>query len=152
MKRVRILLAGVLVAALSCVAVASAQPRAHTAQTNTIELRETNLGQIVVNSSGFTLFMFTKDRMKKEACQSISGCTSVWPPLLVTGTPMAGPGLNAKKLSTITLENGTKQATYAGHPLYMYSFNKGPGETGYVGAKEFGGSWFALNAMGKKVK
>ena len=34
----------------------------------------------------------------------------------------------------------------------MYSFNKGPGETGYVGAKEFGGKWFALNGMGKKFK
>lgn len=155
MKPTRILCIGALVAAVSCAAIANASARtpvAHRAQSATIELRETSLGPILVNSSGFTLYMFTKDRKLTDNCVGITGCAGVWPPLEVTGTPTAGPGLTAKKLSTITLPGGAEQVTYAGHPLYMYSHDKGPGETSYVGATEFGGKWFALNAKGKKVK
>ncbi len=153
MKPSRILLAGTLVAALCWAAVAGAQPlTAHTAQTATVELRENSLGPILVNSSGFTLFQFTKDRKKQDNCVAIKGCEGVWPPLTVTGTPTAGPGLKASLLSTITLPSGKHQVTYAGHPLYGYIGNKGPGETSYVGANEFGGKWFAVNAKGHKVK
>lgn len=155
MKPIRMLLIGAVVAAVGCAAVANAgarTPVAHSAQTATVELRETSLGPILVNSSGFTLYMFTKDRKLQDNCVTISGCPGVWPPLEVTGTPTAGPGLNAAKLSTIVLPGGATQVTYYGHPLYMYSHDKGPGETGYVGATEFGGKWFALTAKGKKVK
>jgi predicted lipoprotein with Yx(FWY)xxD motif len=153
MRPTRLLFAGVLVAAVSWAAIASARPPVgHVAQTSTIELRETKLGKIITNSSGFTLFRFTKDAKNKDNCVGISGCPEVWPPLTVTGTPTAGPGLKASKLSTTTLPNGEKQVTYFGHPLYLYVGDKGPEETGYVGALEFGGHWYALNAKGGSVK
>ncbi len=153
MKPTRVVLAGVLVAALSWAAMANASPPiGHSAQAATIELRETRLGKILTNSAGFTLFEFTKDKKKKDNCVAISGCDEVWPPLTVTGTPTAGAGLKAKKLSTITLPSGAHQVTYAGHPLYLYVGDKGPEETSYVGALEFGGYWYALNAKGKPVK
>jgi predicted lipoprotein with Yx(FWY)xxD motif len=47
---------------------------------------------------------------------------------------------------------GGKQVTYAGHPLYTYSGDSGPGQTSYVGAKSFGGTWYAINASGGTVK
>ncbi|MFI4993711.1 MAG: hypothetical protein ACHQCH_08880 [Solirubrobacterales bacterium] len=47
---------------------------------------------------------------------------------------------------------GGKQVTYAGHPLYTYSGDSGPGETSYVGEKQFGGTWYAINASGHTVK
>ena len=72
--------------------------------------------------------------------------------LTTTGKPKAGPGVSASKLSTITLSGGAKQVTYAGHPLYLYSFASGPGDTSYVGAMQFGGSWYAINAAGHAVK
>jgi hypothetical protein len=42
--------------------------------------------------------------------------------------------------------------SYAGHPLYTYSGDSGPGETSYVGAKQFGGTWYAINASGNTVR
>lgn len=153
MKPTRVSFVGVLVAAASWAAVASARPPVgHSAQAATVELRETHLGKIIVNGSGFTLFEFTKDRKHKDSCVTISGCDEVWPPFTVTGTPTAGPGLVAKKLSTTTLPSGAKQVTYFGHPLYLYVGDKGPEETSYVGAHEFGGYWYALNAKGKAVR
>ncbi len=64
----------------------------------------------------------------------------------------AGAGVEAAKLSTITLPGGAHQVTYNGHPLYTYTGDAMPGETGYVGADEFGGHWYAQNAKAKPVK
>lgn len=152
MIRARLLLAGVLVAAMASTAVAGARgPTAHSATTATIELRESNLGEILVNSAGFTLFYFTADKKHLDHCVTVSGCPKVWPVLESSGTPTVGPGLNARRISTITLPGGERQVTYARHPLYTYSFEKAPAETSYVGAEEFGGRWYALNAKGKTV-
>jgi hypothetical protein len=55
-------------------------------------------------------------------------------------------------LATTKLTGGEEQVTYAGRPLYLYRGDSGPAETSYVGVKEFGGTWYALNAKGKAVK
>ena len=82
----------------------------------------------------------------------ISGCSEIWPALTSKGKPTAGPGVRASLLSTITLPGGSKQVTYAGHALYLYSADSGPGETSYVGEKAFGGIWYAINSAGHTVK
>jgi predicted lipoprotein with Yx(FWY)xxD motif len=60
--------------------------------------------------------------------------------------------VKASSLSTIKLPGGASQVTYAGHPLYLYSGDSGPGETDYVGVSAFGGDWDAINAAGHAVK
>jgi len=155
MNRAHILLAGVLAAVAGSSAVASAQGHtadAHAAGATTVKLRTTGLGKILVDSSGFTLFEFTKDSRNKNTCVSVKGCAKVWPALTTTGSPKAGPGVKASLLSTITLSGGAKQVTYAGHALYTYSESIEAGETSYVGVKHFGGSWDALSASGATIK
>ncbi len=49
-----------------------------------------------------------------------SGAATAWPPLLATGTPTAGGGLTSSKLATVTRPGGSHQATYNGHPVYLY--------------------------------
>jgi predicted lipoprotein with Yx(FWY)xxD motif len=153
-KRTRILFVGVLLAAVSFAAVATAGARssvAHSAGTATVNLAKTARGYILVSSTGFTLYEFTKDSNGKDSCIEISGCPHFWPALQVTGTPTAGPGVKASLLSTITLPDDTSQVTYAGHPLYTYSGDSGPGETGYVGVRAFGGYWYGLRRSGRTV-
>ena len=154
MKRTYILLSAVLAALVSASAVASAQPGAPTAQaaaSGTVQLHSTSLGKILVNSSGFTLYLFTRDSRDKNSCVKVSGCSKVWP-ALTSGKPTAGSGVKASLLSTITLPGGSKQVTYAGHPLYTYSPATEKAETSYVGVKFFGGAWDAVNASGGAVK
>jgi predicted lipoprotein with Yx(FWY)xxD motif len=117
----------------------------------TLELRETAAGKIITDANGMTVFMFTLDSKKIDACQSIEHCTSVWPPLLAEGTPTVGPGLKQRQLRTLTLANGTQQLTYKKHPLYGYVGNVNPGETSYIGALAFGGYWYGLNMRGQPV-
>jgi predicted lipoprotein with Yx(FWY)xxD motif len=154
-KRTCMLMIGVLLAAVTASSVAaarSAAPTAHSADFFTVQLRKTQLGKILSTASGYTLYEFTKDSSKKSACAKISGCLQAWPADEVSGKPDAGPGLKASLLSTIKLPKGGEQVTYAGHPLYIYAGDSGPGQTAYVGAKQFGGSWYALNAAGHAVK
>lgn len=155
MKRFQIFLIGILAVGASTTAVigsAAAAPGAHASRAAKIQLRSTSLGKILVDSSGFTLYRFTKDHGNKNTCVTTSECPATWPALSTTSTPSAGPGVRASLLSTIRLPNGSKQVTYAGHPLYRYATAGERGETVYVGASQFGGVWYAVNASGSVVK
>ena len=154
MKRTHVVLVGVLTAIATPLAAAAAQggaPSAAPARVARVQVRKTSLGKILVNASGFTLYEFSKDGHNSDRCAKISGCAAIWPALNTTGKPKAGSGVSASKLSTIALSGGAKQVTYAGHPLYIYSGDSAPGDTSYVGAMQFGGSWHAINAAGKAV-
>ena len=151
MKRTYVFLAVASAIAASATTVASAQsnhPAARSSRAATVLLRHTSLGSIIVSSSGRTLYEFTRDRGNKSSCAAISGCSSVWPSLKASGRPTAGSGVKASLLSTTS----GHQVTYAGHPLYTYTGDSGPGKTSYVGAKTFGGTWYAINASGGAVK
>jgi predicted lipoprotein with Yx(FWY)xxD motif len=152
MKRTYVFLAVALASAASAATVASAQrtnlPAAHSSRAATVQLRHTSLGSILVSSSGHTLYEFTRDHANRSSCAVISGCSAVWPSLKASGRPTAGSGIKASLLSTTS----GNQVTYAGHPLYTYSGDSGPGNTSYVGVKQFGGTWYAINASGGTVK
>lgn len=150
MKRTYVFLAVALASAASAATVGaqSNHPAAHASRAATVQLRHTSLGSILVNSSGRTLYEFTRDHGKKNSCAAISGCSAIWPSLKASGRPTAGSGIKASLLSTTS----GHQVTYAGHPLYTYSGDSHPGETSYVGFKAFGGTWYAINASGGTVK
>ena len=155
MKRTNVFLAVALASAASAATVASAQsnlPAARSSRAATVQLRHTSLGSVLVSSSGRTLYEFTRDHADKNSCAAISGCSEIWPSLKASGRPTAGSGVKASLLSSINLPGGGGQVTYAGHPLYTYSGDSGPGKTSYVGVKEFGGTWYAINASGGRVK
>ncbi len=150
MKRTYVALAAAAVSAVSAASVAGAEtsrPAAHSSRTATVQLRHTRLGNILVNGSGRTLYEFTRDRSGRSSCMSISGCSEVWPSLKASGRPTAGTGIRSSLLSS---HGG--QVTYAGHPLYTYSGDSSAGQTSYVGAKQFGGTWYAINASGGSVR
>ena len=149
MKRIAIL---VVIGAALVLAAASAGATGASARAAKVQLRHTPLGSILVNGRGRTLYVFTRDSPKRDTCVAISNCTGVWPVLKTSARPAAGPGIKRSLLGTIKLSNGARQVTYAGHPLYTYVGDSGPGQTDYVGFDEFGGRWYAINAAGHVVK
>lgn len=105
------------------------------------------LGQVLVDSEGHTLYAFSNDSPKESACEG--ACAKAWPPLLIEhGEPQPSNGAGASRLGTIERTDGSRQVTYAGHPLYSYSGDHQPGEAGGQGASAFGGSWTALKGSG----
>jgi predicted lipoprotein with Yx(FWY)xxD motif len=115
----------------------------------TVSLRKTNLGPILVNSTGRTLYLFAKDRNSKSACSG--SCARFWPPLLARGKPTAGPGVKASLLGTTRRSNGSLQVSYNRHPLYTYALDKRAGQTKGEGSFAFGARWWAVSARGKAV-
>lgn len=145
----RILIVAMAMALLGALAAGAALARGHRAA---LRLRNTSVGTILVNGRGFTVYAFTKDHRNHDACVKIRGCTGLWPLVTTTGRPMAGPGVKKSLIGTIKLKGGVKQVTYAGHPLYTYAADPGPGSTFYVNFLQFGGRWPAMNASGQEVK
>jgi predicted lipoprotein with Yx(FWY)xxD motif len=107
------------------------------------------LGKILVDSSGRTLYLFTKDSGTKSAC--IGMCATAWPPLLANGTPKAGKGVKASLIEVTSRSGGPSQVTYNGHPLYTFIKDTSPGDTNGEGLSAFGGRWFAVSPAGARI-
>jgi predicted lipoprotein with Yx(FWY)xxD motif len=128
----------------------SKAPSAPAAAAATLGVGTTGIGQVVVNSAGRTLYLFEKDRNGRSACSG--ACVGFWPPLISKGDPMTLRGLNQALVGTTTRSDGTKQVTYAGHPVYMFVQDTKPGQTNGEGLTDFGGSWDALSPAGAKIE
>jgi predicted lipoprotein with Yx(FWY)xxD motif len=112
-----------------------------------IKLRSSKLGRILVDAQGRTLYMFLEDGGGKSSCYG--PCTRVWPPALATGTPVAGPGLIARKLRTVARRaSQVRQLVYNGHPLYTTDADAKPGDTNGQGVFN---TWWAVSPRGKQV-
>ena len=107
------------------------------------------VGKIVVDSQGFTLYDFHKDKGTTSSCYG--ACAGVWPPLTTEGAPTAKGGAVASQLGTTKRSDGTVQVTYAGHPLYTYTADTKPGEANGNDFSSYGGQWYALKANGEEA-
>jgi predicted lipoprotein with Yx(FWY)xxD motif len=108
-----------------------------------------NLGPILVGPNGKTLYLFMSDTAMMSTCSG--SCAQNWPPLTTSGTPRAMGGVSQSLLGTITRQNGTKQVTYHGHPLYYFIADSGPGMASGEGLDAFGARWEVINAVGVAV-
>ena len=96
-----------------------------------------------------TLYLFTKDTPNTSVCYD--KCATAWPPLLTTGAPAVGDGVDASKLGTTTRKDGTVQVTYNGWPLYYYAGDLGAAETQGQDIESFGGEWYLLSPRGMVI-
>ena len=114
-----------------------------------VSTASTSLGRILVNSSGRTLYMFSKDKNDKSACAGM--CAKFWPPLIAVGKPRASAGARASLLGTTKRADGRMQVTYNRHPLYTFLKDTKKGQTQGEGLTAFGGQWNAESPAGTKV-
>jgi predicted lipoprotein with Yx(FWY)xxD motif len=112
--------------------------------------KDPQLGTILVDAKGRTLYLFEKDQGVRSSCYG--GCASVWPPLTTSGRPQTGTGASAALLGSTSRTDGTTQVTYNGHPLYFYVSDTRPGQTGGEGLNQFGAGWDVLSPAGNKIE
>lgn len=98
-----------------------------------------DLGDVLVDPSGMTLYMYTKDDPSVSNCYD--QCATAWPPLLTSAAP-TGPDAVSAGLGTTTRTDGTLQVTYNGMPLYYWFKDAKPGDTT---GQNVGGVWFVVN-------
>jgi predicted lipoprotein with Yx(FWY)xxD motif len=100
-----------------------------------------------------SLYLFMQDTQNSgtSTCTDADGCTAEWPPLGSQGSPVAGTGVDATLLSTITRDDGTLQVAYNGWPLYLFAGDTAPGNTTGQGLDEFGGLWYLVSPAGEAI-
>ena len=95
-------------------------------------------GEILVDSEGMTLYLFTNDSANESVCYD--GCAENWPPLTVEGSPSAPEDLPGE-LSTTERDDGSMQVTYNKWPLYYWVQDQEPGDATGHGV---GDVWFVV--------
>jgi predicted lipoprotein with Yx(FWY)xxD motif len=114
-----------------------------------LALRSTSLGKVLVDSKGRTLYMFGADTKNKSNCAD--ACADNWPPAQAPSKLTVGPGVSKRKLKVIKRADGSKQLSYAGHPLYRFIADSGPGDVNGQNINAFGGIWNVVAKSGKAV-
>jgi predicted lipoprotein with Yx(FWY)xxD motif len=127
----------------------SALPKTANGQPATVGVANENLGNILVDSQGRTLYLFRRDPGTESACTG--ACAIDWPPLRATGKPTVGRGVTASIVATSARSDGKPQVTYNGHPLYLFSGDQNPSDTKGEGVNAFGGLWYALSSAGNQI-
>jgi predicted lipoprotein with Yx(FWY)xxD motif len=106
-------------------------------------------GKVLETSGGHVLYLLTADH--RDAATCAAACLRAWPPLLVKHQVKAGPGVQAKLLSSFQTHDGLNQVAYNGHPLYTFAQDASPGSSLGEGVHTFGGTWWMVSPAGKAV-
>ncbi|KAA2256343.1 hypothetical protein F0L68_26545 [Solihabitans fulvus] len=106
------------------------------------------LGQVVTDTTGFTLYRFDKDTAKPSASNCDGDCAKAWPPVLAGSGDVQTKGIDTSLLGTVTRKDGTAQVTLNGWPLYRFAKDTAAGDAKGQGV---GGTWFAATPQGKKA-
>jgi predicted lipoprotein with Yx(FWY)xxD motif len=118
----------------------SSSPAAATSAGTTLGTTKIGGATVLTNAKGFTLYWFAPDTSTASKCSG--SCATYWPP--VPGPATAGSGVTGK-LGVITRSDGTKQATWNGHPLYTYAGDSAPGQDKGNKINGSGGLWYQIN-------
>ncbi len=169
--RAAVPLAAAVLAAAACSSTASTTPtRASTAGTSpaqaspagaatspsvsaaaaALTVGTSTFGAIITGAGGRAVYLFEKDKGTASSCYG--ACAAAWPPVLVTGTPVAGTGVNASLLGTAKRTAGSMQLTYGGFLLYYFAGDSKPGDVSGEGSQAFGAGWDLVSPAGKKVE
>jgi predicted lipoprotein with Yx(FWY)xxD motif len=93
---------------------------------------DTTAGQVIADAQGLSLYTFDPDTSTASKCNN--ACARAWPPLFAPtdGSVLAAP------FAEITRNDGKKQVSYNGHPLYRYVGDEHEGDITGDGS---GGVW-----------
>ena len=97
----------------------------------------------LTGKDGMTLYLFKNDTVNSGKSTCNADCAATWPPYLVDELDEVKPdsGITGK-LALITRDDGKKQLSYKGWPLYYFSGDKKAGDTAGQGLF---GKWFVVN-------
>jgi predicted lipoprotein with Yx(FWY)xxD motif len=137
-------------AALVVPVLAPAVGDAATVRGPAVSAKTSSFGRILVGPNGHTLYLFENDKNGKSTCAGM--CATLWPPLITAGKPVAGAGVKASLIGTITRADGRRQVTYNHHPLYAFAKDARKGQTNGEAVDAFGAESYVTSPAGAKVE
>ena len=104
-----------------------------------------HVGTVLFDGRRQAIYLFDKEAGRTPRCYG--ACAAAWPPVLADGDPRARRQVRDGLLGTVERRDGSRQVTYAGHPLYFYA-HEGPGQLLCHDIVEYGGRWLAVTPRG----
>jgi predicted lipoprotein with Yx(FWY)xxD motif len=109
-----------------------------------VHAASSDLGDILVDPDGFTLYIFTADEGGESTCYE--ACADLWPP--VPAATAVAADLDDSMFGATTRSDGAEQLTVDGRPVYLYTPDAEPGDTTGQG---FNDAWFVLDPGGTAI-
>lgn len=131
-------------AATTTAAAETTTTEAPAASEGSVVLASTDLGDILQDGAGRTLYLLNPDAQGDSTCYD--DCAAAWPAFVEEGS--AGEGVDASLLGTTTRTDGAVQVTYNGWPLYYFSGDVAPGDTNGQALNDV---WWVVDATGTAV-
>lgn len=123
------------------------EPTASGSGSALVMVADSELGEILVDAEGRTLYGFTPDTAGESTCYD--GCAANWPPLLAEGEFEVGEGLDDGDFSTTERTDGTMQVKIGDRPLYYFAGDTEPGQTNGQGV---GDVWYVVGPDGELIE
>jgi predicted lipoprotein with Yx(FWY)xxD motif len=118
---------------------------APSAEMTTLTVASTDLGDVLVDGEGYTVYVFAMDEQNSGTSACEGDCLANWP---AVGEVEAGEGVDASLIGTIERPEGSTQATYNGWPLYYFINDAAPGDTTGQGVNDV---WYVVGPDGSAV-
>lgn len=113
--------------------------------------QQADYGPYLTDREGMSLYLFAMEE-PGSGSHCAQSCAIAWPPYTTRQAPQAGEGVDADKLGTIEREDGTRQVTYAGWPLYYFSGDKEAGDALGQDVLHLGAPWYLVSPAGEKIE
>jgi predicted lipoprotein with Yx(FWY)xxD motif len=114
----------------------------------TLQSGSTKLGTVLTDGQGMSLYMFRPDARNVSNCEA--GCLVAWPPVMLAkndslANVATGPNIRRSLLGVALREDGSRQVTYNGWPLYWWARDVKPGD---VNGQWVANVWWVMNEDG----
>jgi len=125
----------------------SAPSSSASAAPDVLQTASTELGTIVVDATGRSVYYFDKDTADSGTSTCSGECLENWPAVVADS---ASPQVNGVtgKVGTITRDDGTLQVTLDGLPLYLFIGDTKPGDVTGQAVEDV---WWVVAADGTKI-
>jgi predicted lipoprotein with Yx(FWY)xxD motif len=133
-------------AATSSSAAASSAPASTSAAV--LSVGQSSAGQIVVGSTGLSVYYFAKDTANSGTSACTGDCLVSWPAVTTTSATPAVNGVSGK-IGTIPTADGKMQVTINGMPVYYFAKDQAPGD---ILGQGVGGVWYLVAPSGDMIK
>ncbi|KAA0010445.1 hypothetical protein F0A17_18475 [Billgrantia pellis] len=109
-------------------------------------------GRYLTNQDGKSLYLFDRDEQGGDYSTCKESCAIAWPPYTTEAPPVAGDGVDDDRLGAIERDDGTRQVTYDGWPLYFFARDVYPGDALGQDVEHMGGHWYLLSPNGDLIE
>jgi predicted lipoprotein with Yx(FWY)xxD motif len=149
--------AAAVAVATSVVAITTASAGASTSSASIVNTKKELLqkekspvGTILVDSKGRTVYVFMADKPGVSNCTG--QCLQYWPAVVAPKKlPTSLPGVTGKLGVIKRTDNGTRQLTINGWPLYLFAGDTAKGMINGQGSNGGGALWWVVGPNGKKI-